>query len=113
MSTPNLNYLLIESRDAFESVDVASHHELASDLRRSGAKVTLFLVQNGVLHARRGTARTGLVEDSVKSGVEVLADDLSLRERGLPSAELAHGVHPAAIDLVADRLADGWKTIWF
>ena len=49
-------YLLIESRDPFDSNDVANFHELATGLIREGNEVTLFLVQNGVLPARRSVA---------------------------------------------------------
>ena len=47
-------YLLIESRDPFESNDVGYYYDLAADLARRGDEVTLFLVQNGVLPARSG-----------------------------------------------------------
>jgi len=46
------NYLLIESRDPFESNDVGYYYELSKGLVEAGNEVTLFLVQNGVLAAR-------------------------------------------------------------
>jgi len=46
------NYLLIESRDPFESNDVLYYYELSKGLVEAGNEVTLFLVQNGVLAAR-------------------------------------------------------------
>ena len=45
-------YLLIESRDPFESNDVGYYYELAGGLVEAGNQVTLFLVQNAVLAAR-------------------------------------------------------------
>ena len=45
-------YLLIESRDPFESNDVGYYYDLAKGLLESGNQVTLFLAQNGVLSAR-------------------------------------------------------------
>src|SRR5271156_2694683 len=45
-------YLLIESRDPFESNDVGYYCELARGLAEAGNQVTLFLVQNAVLAAR-------------------------------------------------------------
>ena len=45
-------YLLIESRDPFDSNDVANYYNLASGLAAAGNDVTLFLVQNGVFPAR-------------------------------------------------------------
>jgi hypothetical protein len=58
-----------------------------------------------------GVAGAGLSE-LVQAGVEVLADDFSLRERGIPLDRLQPGIKPAAIDLVVDRLAAGCKAIW-
>jgi intracellular sulfur oxidation DsrE/DsrF family protein len=104
-------YLLIESRDPFDSADVDNFYELAAGLARDGNTVTLFLVQNGVLPARQGT-RSGPLAALAGEGVEVLADEFSLQERGISSNRLVSGVTPAPIDVVVDQLADGRKTIW-
>ena len=48
------NYLLIESRDPFDSNDARFCCDLAKQLRQQGDAVTVFLVQNGVLPARVG-----------------------------------------------------------
>ena len=50
-------YLLIESRDPFESTGAARTCELAIQLRAAGHDVALFLVQNGVLAVRSGARR--------------------------------------------------------
>jgi len=104
-------YLLIESRDPFECNDVAYFYDLADGLARAGNTVTLFLVQNGVLPARR-SAKSEHLQALAKAGVEVLADDFSLRERGIEAARLSQGVTPAAIDVVIDQLAEGRKALW-
>lgn len=105
------NYLLIESRDPFDSNDVSNYYRLAQDLAREGNQVTLFLVQNGVLPARRGARAPGLAE-TARAGVEVLADEFSLRERGIPADRLVEGVAAADLGVVVDRLAAGAKTFW-
>jgi predicted peroxiredoxin len=105
------SYLLIESRDPFEFADFAFFHDLARRLAAAGNRVTLFLVQNGVLPARAGAQAPGFGE-LARAGVEILADDFSLRERGIPSDRLQPGVKPSALDLVIDRLAEGCKAIW-
>jgi hypothetical protein len=105
------NYLLIESRDPFESNDVASYSALAAGLLAEGHAVTLFLVQNGVLPARAGVASEGL-STLVAKGARVLADDFSLRERGIPVGRLASGVQAAPLDVIVDQLAAGSKTLW-
>ena len=105
------SYLLIESRDPFESADVAFCHDLARRLAASGNRVTVFVVQNGVLGVRAGV-RTSDYAELARAGVEVLADDFSLRERGIASDRLQAGVKASAIDVVVDRLAEGAKAIW-
>jgi predicted peroxiredoxin len=106
------NYLLIQSRDPFEYNEVTHDFELAASLAKEGNQVTLFLVQNGVLPARKTAQGTGL-QDVVTSGVEVLSDEFSLRERGIHNDDLVAGVKAASLDTVVDQLAEGRKAIWF
>jgi hypothetical protein len=105
------NYLLIESRDPFDSNDTRFFCDLAKQLAQQGEVVTVFLVQNGVLPARAGARADGLSE-LAKAGIAILADEFSLRERGIPSDRLMTGVKPAPLDFVIDQLADGCKAIW-
>lgn len=102
-------YLLIESRDPFESRDVGYYYELAGGLVENGNQVTLFLAQNGVLSARP-SAHSATLSALAQSGVTVLADDFSLQERGI--VKLADGIAAASIDVVVDHLAAGHKTLW-
>lgn len=102
-------YLLIESRDPFETNEVERDYELAEGLAKAGNDVTVFLVQNGVLPAREGARKNGLSE-VIASGARVLGDDFSLRERGI--SKLIDGVKAAPLDTVIDQLAEGRKAIW-
>ncbi len=104
-------YMLIESRDPFDSSDVAFSYDLATGLAAAGHEVTLLLVQNGVLPARRGAKDRGLAA-VMSAGVKVLADDFSLRERGIADARLVGGIEPAPLDVVVDHMAAGHKTLW-
>ena len=106
-------YLLIESRDPFECADSKHFFDLAQSLAKdkASAPVTLFLVQNGVFPARKCEHSPALAALR-KGGVEVLADEFSLRERGIPSARLISGVQAAALDVVLDQLAEGRKALW-
>ena len=104
-------YLLIESRDPFTSPAVAGHVELAAGLRHGGSEVAIYLVQDGVLACRAG-ADGDTLHAALAAGVEVLADDWSLRERGIRDADLARGIRPASVDLVIERLAGDWKAIF-
>ena len=105
------DYLMIESRDPFDSSDVANFLALAEGLSQAGNRVTLFLIQNGVLPARHG-ARSAPLALLAANGVEVLADDFSLRERGISANRLLPGIKAASLDTVVDRLADGCKALW-
>jgi predicted peroxiredoxin len=105
------SYLLIESRDPFESVVVPRQYELAASLAKAGNAVTLFLVQNGVLPARPGI-HSKLLTAASRAGVKVLADEFSLRERGIAAGKLAEGVASAPLSVVIDQLAEGRKALW-
>ena len=60
------DYLFIESRHASESANVQANLELASSLAKNGQKVTMFLVQNGVLTARKGAKNDQLAAAAVR-----------------------------------------------
>jgi len=104
-------YLLIESRDPFETSEVAYFYNLAGGLRAAGNEVTLFLVQNGVLPARP-SARSEPLGALTRARVQVLADEFSLRERGIPATRLLGGVKAAPLDIVIDQLSEGRKALW-
>jgi sulfur relay (sulfurtransferase) complex TusBCD TusD component (DsrE family) len=105
------NYLLIESRDPFSTTDVLQDYTLASDLKKRGNDVTLFLVQNGVLPART-SAHSERLTQLAKDDVTVLADGFSLNERGIATEKLVEGVARAELEIVVDGLAAGHITIW-
>ena len=103
-------YLLIESSSPWASGTTSDFYRLARDLAGQGHEVTVYLVQNGVLAARAAARESGLGE--VTAQARVLADDFSLRERGIDAAALRPAVRPAPIETVADMLAEGVRAIW-
>ncbi|MBN3790189.1 DsrE family protein [Burkholderia sp. Ac-20353] len=106
------NYLFVESRDPYGTRDTQQFDELAKGLRGRNNAVTLFLVQNGVLSTRPGAKFSERYADLTRSGITVLADEFSLRERAIE--RLADGVQKAGIDQLVDLLfvADT-KAIWY
>lgn len=102
-------YLLIESRDPFEAKCFSQRCELALTLLAESTGVTVFLVENAVLGARAG-ARTPGFEKLAKAGVQVLADEFALRERGIN--QLAPHVTAAPLDSLIGELAGGAKVLW-
>jgi len=105
-------YLFIESRDSFESRDAQFIVQTASALKQRGDDVTVFLVQNGVLAARKN-ARASHLPQLAEIGVNLLADDFSLRERGIRGEEINREIRESSIDNLVDMLVqDNTKAIW-
>lgn len=102
-------YVLIESRDPFESGDVPYFYSLASSLVKNGDKVTLFLVQNGVLASRKNSGGNPL-ESVLGDGIDVLVDGFSLQERGISDAEKHPSVKLSDIDELVDLMVAEEKT---
>ena len=103
-------YVLIESRDPFESRDTEFVEQIAMSIKERGHDVTVFLIQNGVLASRKTVRR---LQNLVAAGVTLLADDLSLLERGIKAEELLTGIQPARIDVLVNALVqENTKAIW-
>ena len=106
------NYVFIESRDPFDSTDTNSVSETAVALRKKGHNVTVFLVENGVLGARKQAARSK-VPDIVESGVTVLADNFSLQKRGISMEECAPGLQAGSMAYLIDLIVkENTKAVW-
>ena len=104
-------YLLIESRDPFDSSDSEYFSELVQGISKRGNETTLFLVQNGVLPARKGSRHNEVISNLIKGNVKVLADGFSLRERAI--SNLLDGVEVADMDRLVEMLLEpGTKAIW-
>ena len=103
-------YVFIESRDPFESRDTDFVEQTALAIKERGHTVMVFLVQNGVLAARENT---GQLRRLAQAGVILLADDFSLRERGIRTEELAQGIQETGIDRLVDAMTQArTKAIW-
>ena len=103
-------YVFIESRDPFESRDTQFLEETAIAVKERGHDVTVFLLQNGVLAARESVKQLSRL---AAAGVTLLADDLSLRERGITVEELAPSVRETGIDALVDALVqENTKALW-
>ena len=104
-------YLVIESRDPFDSSDSRTFAELIQGIARKGNETVVFLVQNGVLPTRKGSKHNETISNLIQSKVKVLADGFSLKERGI--TRLVDGVDVAGIDRLVDLLLEpGTKAIW-
>jgi sulfur relay (sulfurtransferase) complex TusBCD TusD component (DsrE family) len=104
-------WLIVNTRDAYESHECQAITELAVGLQAAGNTVNVFLAENGVLSARRDTNMPALTQ-LLKRGIAVVGDAFSARERGLTSDSLTPGIELAPIDYVLDRLCHDWHVIW-
>lgn len=103
-------YVFIESRDPFESQDTRFIEETAMAVKERGHEVTVFLVQNAVLAARKNVGRLRCLAEA---GVTVLADAFSLRERGITSDELAPEIRESPIDALVEAIVqEKTKALW-
>ncbi len=106
-------YVMVESRDPFESRDVSYFYNVAADLAGNGDQVTVFLVQNGALASRKD-AKGNPMGALLKSKAQVLVDSFSLKERGIGDAERHSAVKPADIGDLLDKIMEqkGTKVLW-
>jgi len=104
-------YLLIESRDPFESADSGFFAELAEGVQARGNQTTVFLVQNGAFLARQGTKFKDRLEKLLKNKIRVLVDEFAVKERAI--TDLVPGVEVVGMDkLVSLLLESGVKALW-
>ena len=106
-------YLLIESRDPFESRESENFLEMVGRFAENGDQVVLFLIQNGVFALRKGSMFTGKMKELLKSKVQILADSFSLEERSIQERERLEQVTLSNVDEILELLFEpGTKTIW-
>ncbi len=104
-------YLLIESRDPFDSADSENFCLLAEGLSKKGNDVVLFLIQNGVFPLRSGAKYNARLSQLMQEKVTILADRFSLKERAIKT--VMNGVELSDIGRLVDILmVPGTKAIW-
>ena len=104
-------YLLIESRDPFEGDEIREIHELADRLSQAGNRVILLLVGEGVRAARAGE-HTFWFAKMRRGGVEIVADEPSLRAQGVGLARLSHWVRPVEPEGATRWVSQGFEALW-
>ncbi len=105
-------YLLVESKDPLNGGSYS--FELAKQLRDLQHGVTIYLIQDAVFAARkRFAAGEKLVTDAKARQVTLLADEVSLRQRGISAERRAEGVRVSKVDELTDLLMEkSDKAIW-
>lgn len=105
------DYFFIQSQDPFTEVSATQHYQLARQLKDAGHNVSMLLVQNAVIPARRG-AQSAAFDELLQSGVTLFADDFSLRQREIDSTDLKQPTSVSSISAVIDAMLAGHKVIW-
>ena len=105
-------FLIVGSRDLMEYKESDFALNVASQLKKKGHETTLFLIENGALSARKGSEGAARLTALSKEGVNVLAEDLSLKMRGVK--ERAEGISESNMDALAELILNGAdKVIWY
>jgi sulfur relay (sulfurtransferase) complex TusBCD TusD component (DsrE family) len=104
-------YLVVGSRDITEYAGGESLFDLAESLGKNRGDVLLFLVENGVLSARKNSRIARRFPDLQSVGVRILADDVSCRSRGID--HLPEGIRLSGMDELADAIALGFDNIYW
>jgi len=105
-------YLLVESKNPLDGG--AHSFELAKQLRELQHNVTIYLIQDGVFTARkRFEAGEKLVAEAKAKNLTLLADEISLRQRGITKERLSETVRVSTMDELVDLLMEkSDKAIW-
>lgn len=105
-------YLLIETKSPLEGGDYA--FGLGAQLRDERHDVTIYLLQDAVFAARRRFERgETLLAEARRHELRILADEVSLRQRGVVGERLSADVRPSNMDELVDLLMErSDKAIW-
>lgn len=105
-------YLLVESKSPADGGDYA--FELAKQLRDLQHNVTIYLIQDAVFATRKSfPAGKKLVDEAKGRQVTLLADEVSLRQRGITSERRNDAVRVGNMEEFTDLLMENSdKAIW-
>lgn len=104
--------MLVETKGPTDGGSYA--FDLGKQLRAERHDVTIYLLQDGVFTARRNfKSGAELIQDAERSGLTVLADAVSARQRGVVGDRMAKSVNVTDMDQLVDLLMErSDKAIW-
>lgn len=105
-------YVLIETKSPLEGGRYA--FDLGKQLKDLRHDVTIYLLQDAVFAARNNFgAGADLLQEAEKNGLSVMADSVSLRQRGVVGDRVAKRVRASDMDELVDLLMErSDKAIW-
>ena len=105
------SYFFIQSREPLTDPRAEGDYQLIQSLANDGNDVSVILVQNGVIPARRETHIFSF-DTLCCSKAKILTDIFSLRQREINIDQLKEGLTPINIDAVIEAMLAGHKVIW-
>ena len=106
------DYFLIASRDPYTHGSARRCYELAARLADEGCRVTLFLVQNGVLPARPGAARRELARPRAARRAACWRTPSRCASAASPPTRSRRGWSPRPLEVVIEALEHGAQALW-
>ena len=105
-------YLLVETKNPLEGGEYA--FDLGGQLRALNHDVTVYLLQDAVFAARKGFKEgERLLADARRHQLTLLADEISLRQRGVVRDRVSEQVNVSTMDELVDLLMErSDKAIW-
>ncbi len=105
-------YLLIESRDHFESNAVNYFYDLSMDLKKQKNDVKLFFLQNAVFSLRKNLPNSEKISNIISLDIPIFVDKFSLNERGIFQENLRYGVVISSLEIIIEYMLNHAKVIW-
>lgn len=97
--------VLLTARDPLRAADTTYPARVARDLAAGGHEVSLVLLEDAVVLARRDHSGAEDLEAAIGAGVHVLAEEEALSRRAV--ASVGEGVKPTDLAEVVDLLMTG------
>ncbi|WP_284452128.1 DsrE family protein [Methylophaga thalassica] len=104
-------FLFMQSRDPFTDALTKSQYELIHHLATAGNRVTVVLVQNGVMPATKSSIFTPFTK-LLHENITLVADKFSLQQREIDAEQLIPEILTTDLDIVIKALLSGQKVIW-
>lgn len=102
VGTDRQRVVLLTARDPLRAADTTYPARVARDLAVAGDDVTLVLLEDAVVLARRSHSGAADLEAAIGEGVRVLAEEEALSRRAV--AHVGEGVKPTDLAEVVDLL---------
>ena len=113
-------FLIVLSKDSYSYREAQFALDIAGKLTMEGVEVLMYLIEDGVFAVKndqkpkKGLSAEQQIKKLIDIGVDILAEDLSLKARGITGDKIVNGVHVSNLDEFIDVLMEkSGKVTWF